>query len=116
MKTLILLPFFLTIFGCSSINHIDNTYGIEIVSIGTKGDTRHIKFNKITGESWWSDNVIWKPIIDDTAIPESQYVVKIVSTGSSWRALRIDTSTGKTWKNSKGKWIPMSVLGALNAS
>lgn len=106
MKNLILLPFFLAAVGCSSTHHIDEKYGIEIVSIGTKDDTRHIKFNKVTGETWWSDNVVWKEIRDNKSIPKSQYVVKIISTGSSWRALRIDTVSGKTWKNSKGNWIP----------
>ena len=106
MKKLILLPLLLTILSCSSTTNITEGYGIEIVSIGTQGETRHVKFNRVTGESWWSENTVWKPIIDIKPIPESQYIIKIISTGKSWRALRIDTFSGDTWKNSRGRWVP----------
>ncbi len=108
MIRLILIFLFLLITGCASTVHNDHTYGLEMVSIRDKGETRHIRYNKITGESWWANDTKWVKITDEEILPESSYLVSVASTDSSWRALRLDTKSGKTWKNSKGKWVPFT--------
>jgi hypothetical protein len=108
MIRLIFISLFLVITGCASPAQNVHTYGLEIVSIGDDGETRHIRYNKSTGEAWWASNTKWVKITDEEALPESSYQVRIVSTDTSWRALRLDTKSGKTWKNSKGRWIPFT--------
>ena len=79
-------------------------WGVKIVSLGN-GETRHIKFNVITGETWWSKNTTWERIKEPEPITSSTYEFSVVSTGSDWRAIRIDKLTGQAWKNSFGEWV-----------
>lgn len=91
--------------GCGSLGTEHGTYALEIVSLSQEGKTRHVKFNIRTGETWWASNTEWRKIKDPSPIPESLYDVKIVSTGESWRAIRIDRNSGTSWKNSRGAWV-----------
>ncbi|MDP2714689.1 hypothetical protein [Rheinheimera sp.] len=106
MKRFIFVSLLLIISGCTTTLPNNQSYGLEMVSIGEKGETRHIKYNRTTGEAWWASDTAWTKITDQETLPESNYLIRIISTGASWRALRIDTKSGKTWKNSKGKWVP----------
>lgn len=83
-------------------------FELEIVSVHANGQTRHIKYDRFTGESWWSSNTTWVKIVEPEDIPESVYEVKATATGQSWRAIRIDKVSGKSWKNSQGKWVPFT--------
>ncbi len=79
-------------------------YGILIVPINNKDETRHIKYNKNSGEAWWSNNTSWKKIKEPNEINESIYEFKITNTTNGWRVLRLDKVSGKTWKNNLGTW------------
>lgn len=83
-------------------------WGIQMVALNS-GETRHIRYNEQTGETWWSKNLVWKKITEIEPIPHSIYEFKVVSAGLSWRTLRIDKLTGQTWKNSKGKWKEIKI-------
>lgn len=92
---------------CTSLNSysdISAPWGLHMVALNN-AETRHIKYNEVTGEAWWSKNLVWKKIEEPEPIAHSHYEFKVVSTGLSWRALRIDKLTGQAWKNSKGKWV-----------
>jgi hypothetical protein len=96
--------------GCANTPPVQDHF--EIVMVNLPGDkvTRHIKYNKVTGEAWWASNTEWKKILEPEPISNSVYEIKLVSTKGSWRALRIDKVSGKTWKNSGGKWVPFTIL------
>ncbi|GAB1258389.1 hypothetical protein NBRC116494_28910 [Aurantivibrio plasticivorans] len=82
----------------------NSDFGIEMVALNN-GETRHIKFNRVTGEAWWSKNTVWQRIEDPNSIPKSAYEFRVVSTGLNWRTIRLDTITGEAWKNSEGTWV-----------
>lgn len=96
--------------GCAGTAVVQDQFEIEMVNLPGEKVTRHIKYNKVTGEAWWASNTEWKKIIEPEPIPNSVYDIKVVSTEGSWRALRIDKTSGKTWKNSGGKWVPFTIL------
>ena len=79
-------------------------WDIQMVAL-SNGETRHIKYNEYTGETWWSKNIHWKKIIEPEPISKSNYEFRMVSTGLSWRTIRLDKLTGEAWKNSKGQWV-----------
>jgi hypothetical protein len=108
MKNLLLVLIVILSSGCASIPQPSGLYEIELVPLH-HNETRHIKYNKSTGEAWWSSNTTWKKIKEEGAVSRSIYEIKVVSTGKSWRAIRIDTVSGKTWKNSKGRWVAFKV-------
>jgi len=94
----------LPLFSMMVLADVGLPYSIKMVTLDS-GETRHIKFNVHTGEAWWSKNTVWKKIKDSDVLSNSTYEFSVVSTGGSWRTLRIDKLTGKTWKNSRGKWV-----------
>jgi hypothetical protein len=96
--------------GCAGTAVVQDHFEIEIVNLPGEKVTRHIKYNKVTGEAWWASNTEWKKILETEPIQNSVYDIKVVSTKGSWRALRIDKISGKTWKNSGGKWVPFTIL------
>lgn len=98
----------LVISGCAVKRPMDNRFALEIVPINGDGQTRHVKYDQVTGEAWWASDTTWIKIEDKEALPVSTYKVKIVPTETSWRAIRIDTVSGDAWKNSRGKWIPFT--------
>jgi len=108
MKKGIGLLLALVISGCATTAPTNSKFMLEIVPIQGEGQTRHVKYNRATGETWWSANTTWVRIKDEEPLPPSLYQVKIVATGESWRAVRIDTASGKTWKNSRGTWVPFT--------
>lgn len=100
----ILFVLLLPLLSMNALSDAGFPYGIKMVTLDS-GETRHIKFNAHTGEAWWSKNTVWKKIKDVEELSISNYEFSVVSTGSSWRVLRIDKLTGQTWKNSRGKWV-----------
>lgn len=108
MRKGIALFLVLLISGCSVTDESRSQFALEVVPIEHDGETRHIKYNRITGEAWWASNTNWFKIEDEDSIPRSVYEIKIVPMGSSWRAIRIDKNSGDTWKNSRGKWVPFT--------
>ena len=104
-KTLLVILFSLIVQGCSSVKIEGEKFDIEMVATSEEGKTRHVRYNIYTGETWLSSNTKWVKIKEAEEIPESKYKVTIVSTGKSWRTLRLDMISGKTWKNSGGSWI-----------
>lgn len=102
------LVLFLFIFlSASAYSDVGSPWSIEMVALNN-GETRHIKYNEITGETWWSKNLVWKKIIEPEPISNSTYEFKVVSTGLNWRTIRIDKLSGHAWKNSKGTWAKIS--------
>ena len=94
----------LVFLSVSAFANSNSPLGIEMVAI-SKGKTRHIKFNRVTGETCWAKNTVWSKIEESSPIPESEYEFLVVSTGLNWRTIRLNKLTGETWKNSEGKWI-----------
>jgi len=101
IQLLTMLPLLISL---NAVADVGLPFGIKMVTLSS-GETRHIKFNVHTGEAWWSKNTVWKKIKDSEVLSNSTYEFSVVSTGSSWRTLRIDKLTGQTWKNSRGKWV-----------
>ncbi len=99
--------FSLIFFSINAHADIGEPWSIEMVALDN-GETRHIKYNEITGETWWSKNIIWKKIVDPDPISISTYEFRVVSAGLSWRTIRIDKLTGQAWKNSKGTWVEIN--------
>jgi hypothetical protein len=104
-KTALLLFFTMASAFCVQADN-NAPWNIKMVALDN-GETRHIKYNQLTGETWWSKNTTWEKITEPQLIPNSTYQFKVVSTGKSWRTLRIDKLTGQTWKNSRGKWVAL---------
>jgi hypothetical protein len=103
-----IVVFCLTLFICSGANSdVGAPWSIQMVALDN-GETRHIKYNEITGETWWSKNLVWKMIIDPEPISNSNYEYKVVSTGLNWRTIRLDKLSGQAWKNSRGTWVKIS--------
>lgn len=78
----------------------------EVISCGTSDDTSlFIKYSTYTGEAWiLSDK--WMQIPDDEKLPESKYVIKVVSmAGHRYAAIRIDTVTGRSWSAINNRWV-----------
>lgn len=69
------------------------------------GETRHIKYNIHSGETWWSSTTQWQKIEEPEPISRSTYDYTMVSTGMYWRLIRVDKLTGDAWKNSSGRWV-----------
>lgn len=90
-----------------SHSHSETIFGIKMVVL-ENGETRHIKFNRHSGETWWSSTTEWKKIQEPTPLPRSDYEYSITSTGMYWRLIRIDTKSGEAWKNSSGQWVKFS--------
>lgn len=109
-RIILLITLYLFISGCSSTGAFKAPFDIEIVNIPGEKVIRQVKYNKVTGEAWWASNTEWKKILESEPIPNSVYDIKVVSTKGSWRALRIDKVSGKTWKNSGGEWVPFTIL------
>jgi len=107
MKKILLLAVLPILISLNAMADVGLPFGIKMVTLSS-GETRHIKFNTHTGEAWWSKNTNWKKIKDSEKLSNSTYDFNVVSTGKSWRTLRIDKLTGQTWKNNKGKWVPFS--------
>ncbi len=100
---------FLSIFfSVNAHSDVGSPWSIEMVALNN-GETRHIKYNEITGETLWSKNLVWKKIIEPEPISNSTYEFKVVSTGLNWRTIRIDKLTGQAWKNSRGTWAKISL-------
>jgi hypothetical protein len=83
-------------------------FELELISINLPGQTRHIKYDKYTGEAWWASDTTWTKIQEPEVLPQSIYEIKTVAYGDSWRAIRIDKVSGRAWKNSSGKWVPFA--------
>ncbi|NRB40864.1 MAG: hypothetical protein HRU20_20735 [Pseudomonadales bacterium] len=99
--------FFIVIFSVSAHSDVGAPWRIEMVALNN-GETRHIKYNEITGETWWSKNLVWSMIKEPEPVSHSAYEFKVVSTGLNWRAIRIDKLSGQAWKNSRGTWVKIS--------
>lgn len=82
-------------------------WGIQMVALNN-GETRHIKYNEITGETWWSKNLVWVKIAEPEPISPSTFEFKVVSTGLNWRTIRIDKLTGQAWKKSRNVWVKIN--------
>lgn len=80
-------------------------FALEFIALNVQDQTRHIKYNRITGEAWWSADTSWTKIQEPEVLPHSVYEIQAVATGDSWRAIRIDKISGKAWKNNSGKWV-----------
>lgn len=97
--------FCLVLFSSYAFAEVGAPFGLKMVAL-QNGETRHVKFNIHTGEAWWSKDTEWRQIIDNQKLSPSTYKFYIVSTGLSWRLIRIDTITGATWKkNLEGRWV-----------
>ncbi len=107
MKKILLLAVLPLLLSFNAMADVGLPFGMKMVTLSS-GETRHIKFNIHTGEAWWSKNTNWKKIQDSEKLSNSTYEFSVVSTGKSWRTLRLDKLTGKTWKNNKGKWVSFS--------
>lgn len=99
--------FCLLFLSISAHSDVGSPWSIEMVALNN-GETRHIKYNEITGETWWSKNLVWEMIKEPEPISNSTYEFRVVSTGLNWRTIRIDKLTGQAWKNSKGTWVKIS--------
>jgi hypothetical protein len=60
---------------------------------------------RIQGQAWiLSDG--WLPIPDDEVLPESKYVIKVVSMAEHrYIAVRIDTITVRSWSSINNRWV-----------
>lgn len=105
LKQIVLFSLIFLSVGAQS--DVGTPWGIEMVALNN-GETRHIKYNEITGETWWSKNLVWELIIEPEPISNSTFEFEVVSTGLSWRTIRIDKLTGQAWKNSRGTWAKIS--------
>lgn len=98
--------------GCATTNPVvpvpKERFELELISINLQGQTRHIKYDKYSGETWWASDTNWAKIQDAEVLPQSIYEIKVVASGDSWRAIRIDKVSGRAWKNSSGKWVPFT--------
>jgi hypothetical protein len=106
MSKLLLLVLVGTL-SISAFSDVGAPWSVEMVALDN-GQTRYIKYNIYTGETWWSKNLEWKKIIDPNPVSISTYEYKVVSRGLNWRTLRIDKLTGDTWKNSNGVWTKLT--------
>lgn len=104
MKKIYVLSFFVLL-SSSVFADVGAPFDMKMVAL-QNGETRHVKFNIHTGEAWWSKDTVWHQIVDEEKISRSTYKFYIVSTGLSWRLIRIDTLTGVAWKkNLESRWV-----------
>ena len=92
--------------GCSSGFYQVQQDPYKIISYGSSEDTSlFIKYSTYTGQAWiLSDG--WLPIPDDEVLPESKYVIKVVSMAEHrYTAVRIDTITGRSWSSINNRWV-----------
>lgn len=108
LKSVMLITL-LSLYSPLSMADAGAPFGVDMVVL-SNGETRHIKYNVHSGETWWSNSTTWKKIEEPAPISRSTYAFSIVSTGMHWRLIRIDTLTGETWKNSSGHWVKFSHL------
>jgi hypothetical protein len=92
--------------GCSSGFYQVRQDPYEIISYGTSEDTSlFIKYSTYTGQAWILSEG-WLLIPDDEVLPESKYVIKVVSMAEQrYTAVRIDTITGRSWSSISNRWV-----------
>lgn len=77
--------------GCSQVN-----FRVEMIAVSRTG-TSSIKYHIYTGEAWKTGPKKWIKIQDIETLPRSTYIIKMVSGGRGWAAVRLDTKTGRSW-------------------
>jgi hypothetical protein len=73
--------------GCTSLSPSSERFELKMVPISKNSETRHIKFDRFTGETWWSSNTSWLKIQETEPLPKSIYDVQFVATSDSWRCV-----------------------------
>ena len=103
-KLKFILLFLLTAASFTSYADVGAPLSLKMIALDN-GETRHIKYNQYTGETWWAKNTTWEKIKESGPVSPSRFQFEMVSTGKSWRLIRLDKVSGKAWKNSFGNWI-----------
>lgn len=110
MKNTLVKTLTLTLFILATTNtyaDVGAPFAVKMVVL-ENGETRHIKYNIHSGETWWSSTTEWQKIEEPEPLSRSTYDYTIVSTGMYWRLIRLDKLTGDSWKNNSGRWVKFS--------
>ena len=97
--------------GCSNEPDLDS-FRIVIIEKPDGTNWNAVRYNRYTGESWFAISGAWKKIVDEEAIMESSYDVKLVPVNNGWAAIRIDINSGASWRANIGKWVKMLAINS----
>ena len=85
----------------------------DVALLTLKNDWHAIRYNRQTGDSWYSLQGDWKsiPEADQSAPPPGYYKLLLTASGANdFIALRLETKSGRSWRLAALKWIEMKVL------
>jgi hypothetical protein len=68
------------------------------------------RFNRVTGESWQLFGDEWKKVAETGTVPKGDYDIQVAGEEADpgVLVLRIDRSTGKTWRRQSFQWISLA--------
>lgn len=94
--------------GCASVVGQLKQDPYAVVTYGSTEDTTiFIKYSTTTGQAWILADE-WQPISDNETLPESKYVIKVVSMpGRIFTAVRFDTISGRSWTAINNRWAEL---------
>lgn len=86
----------------------------DVVLLTLKSDWQAMRYHTQTGESWYALKGDWKPVPEAGEIkpPAGKYKLFMSATGDhDWIALRVERTSGRSWRLAALTWIEMKVLG-----
>lgn len=114
LTIILLMCCFSSLSSASTGNYECNEYAtppkiFNLVSMNIKSEpkvTVIVKYNCITGRSWFKSGTKWKEIEEgDYFIAQSSYKINITEHSSGWQPIRIDTESGRSWRAVNQLWV-----------
>jgi hypothetical protein len=123
---MILLAGLMLICACApyqgSPSGISTNGALNLVVTSTGYSWVTMRYNEITGETWFQVPYLWHTIGEEKKLSDSWYIVRMIGFGENqWAAIRLDTRSGRCWIMNDFYWIettdnlsPESTEGPFN--
>lgn len=106
-EIIFLLLILLLITGCAHVPSQTSTGGaMQLVMTSTGYSWVAMRYNEVTGETWFQFPYYWRTIGEKESLPESNYIIRMVGFGGDyWAAIRMDTRSGRCWMVQDSYWV-----------
>jgi len=103
----------LSLNGCATIikpathqGEPEKTGNYTLITELSGANWQAVKYLADTGEAWILYENRWKKIADQTLLPKSHYIIKLIATSAmEWQAIRMDPESGESWLIKDFQWI-----------